>query len=186
MKFVKKYLPNRMICGIIIFVSGDGGMADALDSGSSGSNPVRVQVPFSALNQKEKPLKIQLFSMVFSLHISEMGQIWGKLRFILSLFSPAYTTCTYLPIFLFLKFLIYINFHVILFLQFGRLLFAALSVFLADYSAFSFLGFASTIRLISSKISCSLCPFSSHHSMTSLISFLSISSICSPFPLSGY
>lgn len=24
-------------------------MADALDSGSSGSNPVRVQVPFSAL-----------------------------------------------------------------------------------------------------------------------------------------
>lgn len=25
-------------------------MADALDSGSSGSNPVRVQVPFSALN----------------------------------------------------------------------------------------------------------------------------------------
>ena len=30
--------------------SGNGGMADALDSGSSGSNPVRVQVPFSALN----------------------------------------------------------------------------------------------------------------------------------------
>ena len=25
-------------------------MADALDSGSSGSNPVRVQVPFSALD----------------------------------------------------------------------------------------------------------------------------------------
>ena len=34
---------------IIYFLSsGDGGMADALDSGSSGSNPVRVQVPFSA------------------------------------------------------------------------------------------------------------------------------------------
>ena len=28
-------------------------MADALDSGSSGSNPVRVQVPFSALNMEE-------------------------------------------------------------------------------------------------------------------------------------
>ena len=41
-------MPNDVICGIIIFVSGDGGMADALDSGSSGSNPVRVQVPFSA------------------------------------------------------------------------------------------------------------------------------------------
>lgn len=30
--------------------SGSGGMADALDSGSSGSNPVRVQVPFSAFD----------------------------------------------------------------------------------------------------------------------------------------
>ena len=30
--------------------SGDGGMADALDSGSSGGNTVRVQVPFSALD----------------------------------------------------------------------------------------------------------------------------------------
>lgn len=62
------------------------------------------------------------------------------------------------------------------------------SVFLgAVYSSpFSSLGFAFTIRLISSKISCSLCPFSSHHSMTSLISALSISSICSPFSLSGY
>lgn len=46
--FFKKYLPNEGFCDRIIFVSGDGGMADALDSGSSGSNPVRVQVPFSA------------------------------------------------------------------------------------------------------------------------------------------
>ena len=44
----KKYLPNVIFCDKISFVSGDGGMADALDSGSSGSNPVRVQVPFSA------------------------------------------------------------------------------------------------------------------------------------------
>ena len=29
-------------------------MADALDSGSSGSYPVRVQVPFSALSEKKK------------------------------------------------------------------------------------------------------------------------------------
>ena len=28
-------------------------LADALDSGSSGSYPVRVQVPFSALNMEE-------------------------------------------------------------------------------------------------------------------------------------
>ncbi len=41
-------MQNDMMCDIISFVSGDGGMADALDSGSSGSNPVRVQVPFSA------------------------------------------------------------------------------------------------------------------------------------------
>ena len=33
--------------------SGSGGMADALDSGSSGSNPVRVQVPFSAWKNLE-------------------------------------------------------------------------------------------------------------------------------------
>ena len=33
-------------------------MADALDSGSSGGNTVRVQVPFSAL---EKSLKIKDF-----------------------------------------------------------------------------------------------------------------------------
>ena len=46
--YLKKYLPNEKFCDRIIFVSGDGGMADALDSGSSGSNPVRVQVPFSA------------------------------------------------------------------------------------------------------------------------------------------
>ncbi len=45
----KKLLQKGKVCGRITFVSGDGGMADALDSGSSGSNPVRVQVPFSAL-----------------------------------------------------------------------------------------------------------------------------------------
>ena len=58
-------MPNDVICGIIIFVSGDGGMADALDSGSSGSNPVRVQVPFSAVNRNKKPPEIQGFPMVF-------------------------------------------------------------------------------------------------------------------------
>ena len=46
----KKYLPKWEFCGRILFVSGDGGMADALDSGSSGSYPVRVQVPFSAFD----------------------------------------------------------------------------------------------------------------------------------------
>ncbi len=156
-------------------------MADALDSGSSGSNPVRVQVPFSALNQKEKPLKIQVFSMVFSLHISEMGQIWGKLRFILSLFSPAYTTCTYLPIFLFLKFLLYINFHVILFLQFGRLLFAALSVLPADHSAFSFF-FPSTASMHSTTLSLSN-PCALSQSIKFKISF---AVICSIFFLSPF
>ncbi len=34
-------------------------MADALDSGSSGSNPVRVQVPFSALNDNPNPVPIR-------------------------------------------------------------------------------------------------------------------------------
>ena len=39
-------------------------MADALDSGSSGGNTVRVQVPFSAL---EKSLKIKdFFSYLFA------------------------------------------------------------------------------------------------------------------------
>ena len=32
-------------------------MADALDSGSSGSNPVRVQVPFSAFFISSKTLE---------------------------------------------------------------------------------------------------------------------------------
>ena len=44
----KKCLQNLELYARITFASGDGGMADALDSGSSGSNPVRVQVPFSA------------------------------------------------------------------------------------------------------------------------------------------
>lgn len=75
-------MPNDIIYGIILFVSGDGGMADALDSGSSGSNPVRVQVPFSALNLFYKPSKNKSFSMVFSLCPVQMGQAWGKLYFI--------------------------------------------------------------------------------------------------------
>ena len=45
--------------------SGNGGMADALDSGSSGSNPVRVQVPFSALNIFYKALETQRFPVLF-------------------------------------------------------------------------------------------------------------------------
>ena len=45
--------------------SGDGGMADALDSGSSGSNPVRVQVPFSALNIFYKALENVEFPVLF-------------------------------------------------------------------------------------------------------------------------
>ena len=47
--------------------SGDGGMADALDSGSSGSNPVRVQVPFSALTKRRENLVDQGFSL-FCVH----------------------------------------------------------------------------------------------------------------------
>lgn len=38
-------------------------MADALDSGSSGSNPVRVQVPFSALNENSESLVIKSFGI---------------------------------------------------------------------------------------------------------------------------
>ena len=49
-------------------------MADALDSGSSGSNPVRVQVPFSAFSIFYNPLKTQRFQGVFSFQIT----IWNK------------------------------------------------------------------------------------------------------------
>ena len=53
--------------------SGNGGMADALDSGSSGSNPVRVQVPFSALNIFYKTLEsIELPVFSFT-QISKIG-----------------------------------------------------------------------------------------------------------------
>ena len=40
-------------------------MADALDSGSSGSNPVRVKVPFSASIIFIKKPKTSLFSVFF-------------------------------------------------------------------------------------------------------------------------
>lgn len=43
--------------------SGSGGMADALDSGSSGSYPVRVQVPFSALKDAEKARRVIYFTV---------------------------------------------------------------------------------------------------------------------------
>lgn len=49
-------------------------MADALDSGSSGSNPVRVQVPFSAFSIFYNPLKTQRFQGVFDSQIT----IWSK------------------------------------------------------------------------------------------------------------
>ena len=49
-------------------------MADALDSGSSGSNPVRVQVPFSAFSIFYNPLKTQRFQGVFGFQIT----IWNK------------------------------------------------------------------------------------------------------------
>ena len=62
--FFKKYLPNEGFCDRIIFVSGDGGMADALDSGSSGSNPVRVQVPFSAFCYALRILDFQGFFLI--------------------------------------------------------------------------------------------------------------------------
>lgn len=48
-------------------------MADALDSGSSGSNPVRVQVPFSALNENPGSLVIKVFRDFSLLYISKMG-----------------------------------------------------------------------------------------------------------------
>ena len=76
--FFKKYLPNEGFCDRIIFVSGDGGMADALDSGSSGSNPVRVQVPFSALNVNPESFKNKgIRDFFFALNI-KMGQKWGN------------------------------------------------------------------------------------------------------------
>ena len=49
-------------------------MADALDSGSSGSNPVRVQVPFSAVNRNKKPPEIQGFSVVFFMYFLKWGR----------------------------------------------------------------------------------------------------------------
>ena len=53
-------------------------MADALDSGSSGSNPVRVQVPFSAfIIFIEKP-KTPVFSAFFFFQKLKMGQKWGN------------------------------------------------------------------------------------------------------------
>ena len=45
--------------------SGSGGMADALDSGSSGGNTVRVQVPFSALASGARNLVNQGFSLFY-------------------------------------------------------------------------------------------------------------------------
>ena len=61
----KKYLPYWKNCDRIAFVSGDGGMADALDSGSSGGNTVRVQVPFSALASGARNLVSQGFSLFY-------------------------------------------------------------------------------------------------------------------------
>ncbi len=53
-------------------------MADALDSGSSGSNPVRVQVPFSALNVNPESFKNKgIRDFFFALNI-KMGQKWGN------------------------------------------------------------------------------------------------------------
>ncbi len=51
-------------------------MADALDSGSSGSNPVRVQVPFSALKLNPEAYKNEGFRD-FSLLIIRK---WGRNR----------------------------------------------------------------------------------------------------------
>lgn len=42
----KKYLQKFHLCVRILFVSGDGGMADALDSGSSGSSSCEGSSPF--------------------------------------------------------------------------------------------------------------------------------------------
>ena len=52
--------------GIIINTCRSGGMADALDSGSSGGNTVRVQVPFSAsLISRKKPTVYKVSSYFF-------------------------------------------------------------------------------------------------------------------------
>ncbi len=53
-------------------------MADALDSGSSGSNPVRVQVPFSAFIIFIEKLKTPVFSAFFFFQKLKMGQKWGN------------------------------------------------------------------------------------------------------------
>ena len=53
-------------------------MADALDSGSSGSNPVRVQVPFSAFIIFIEKLKTLVFSAFFFFQKLKMGQKWGN------------------------------------------------------------------------------------------------------------
>lgn len=49
-------------------------MADALDSGSSGSYPVRVQVPFSALNENPGSLVIDDFRDSSLLNIQKLGK----------------------------------------------------------------------------------------------------------------
>ena len=51
-------------------------MADALDSGSSGSNPVRVQVPFSAVNQIPNFQNMEVFGIFCLFKIKK----WGKSR----------------------------------------------------------------------------------------------------------
>ena len=62
-------------------------MADALDSGSSGSNPVRVQVPFSAFFISSKTLENIGFSRVFLFSKCAMEQPWSKLFLLLLFFS---------------------------------------------------------------------------------------------------
>ena len=78
-QILKKYLPYQYNYDIILLASGDGGMADALDSGSSGSYPVRVQVPFSALYRNTEVLCFEGLSVFFCWIISEKGQYRGRL-----------------------------------------------------------------------------------------------------------
>ncbi len=62
-----------IFCVKISFVSGDGGMADALDSGSSGSLSCEGSSPFLRIRKREAELKQFGFRAVFISSINKTG-----------------------------------------------------------------------------------------------------------------